>query len=62
MNEKIQLTKSGEEKRLKKMISFSEIDQNGNFIETYGYIDDEVKENQTFEERIKEMQEKIKKK
>ena len=62
MNEKIQLTKNDEEKKPKKMISFSEIDQNGNFIETYGYIDDEVKENQTFEERIKEMQEKIKRK
>lgn len=59
MNE--QLLPKEENNEKKEMISFSEIDENGVFREAYGYIEKRDNDDKSFEERIKEMQERIKK-
>lgn len=59
MNEESKNIKK-EEKEKRQMISFSETDEKGNFREVYGYID-KKSDGQSFEERVKEMAERIKK-
>ena len=49
-----------EEKEKRQMVSFSETDEKGNFRETCGYID-KKSDGLSFEERVKEMAERIKK-
>ena len=52
--------KKEEAKIERQMVSFSNFDEKGNFRETYGYIEKES-DGPSFEERIKEMSERIKK-
>lgn len=61
MNEQTNLKKENIKEEQKEMISFSEVDKEGHFKETYGFIEKRNYGNQSFEERIKEMSEKIKK-